>query len=770
MLLVGGVWLSPTPFTVVRQRMWRRRIRKVADEDAQHTSENLTRTTTSSSSTTKTVTTQSPQELMMILNQISNSQDTIQNNILKKITNKEEVQQAQEQFLHREKELEQQYKDMMKEAKTEFEQTKSILETKIQIIQKSLDRARENHKKRLLEEQQRHENIKREFLEREIVLNNQTKQLQESVASQKAEAHRSIEQSKEEIAKLRMEMEHELAKSHEELIEAVKRRENAVRSDCRENEIEIEKRHNETIAMLNLRASKAVENAVKEGSEEIARANRRTAKEVANSRQELILEIDRIRKDAHDMISRSIQNSLKECLRERALRTQAENALEVATRRSNDSLLQAERAESELRVAREELSVLRKELESLDTRFKECLKQREDTERERARVVHEMEIQRNSCDMEIMKIEQKCRDTILDVEKDTARVRAECSVRVLKAERQGENREMKLKSKIESEIDLRQDAQRKEMIALKESAEVRERLRVTRIELLARDDKIEKLLVKLRDSKDMIEKLNVNVRRLEVEVSVRDERASVRDKIIEKLRKDVTERDQIIEKLKKDINERDKMIKNVNENVEKLKTDLDKDEGKIEKMNLDAGELDKVLRSQKEKEKMLGVEVSKLQKDLQERDVKIQTLSDEIQKLQETKSSMVTDLKEKLSQSEQDIEKMTQSKENALKKVKLMIDPIVSECLKDAYKREKHAYYEGGSKDRSIYNKALELKRRWKVASGDVSTGDVDAAISSISSMSPKQRDRNQKSFSSTKNPSDDDDDDDDDGAVVVPP
>ena len=29
MLLVGGIWTTPTPFTVVRQRLWRRRVRSV---------------------------------------------------------------------------------------------------------------------------------------------------------------------------------------------------------------------------------------------------------------------------------------------------------------------------------------------------------------------------------------------------------------------------------------------------------------------------------------------------------------------------------------------------------------------------------------------------------------------------------------------------------------------------------------------------------------------------------------------------------------------
>ena len=97
------------------------------------------------------------------------------------------------------------------------------------------------------------------------------KLLQQSVALEKSEAHRSIERSKKEIEKIRSDMEHELAKSHDELIAAVKQREDTVRFDCNQDKLNLEKQHNETIAMLNIRASKAVEAAVREGSEEVAR-------------------------------------------------------------------------------------------------------------------------------------------------------------------------------------------------------------------------------------------------------------------------------------------------------------------------------------------------------------------------------------------------------------------------------------------------------------------------------------------------------------------
>ena len=85
------------------------------------------------------------------------------------------------------------------------------------------------------------------------------------------------------------------------------------------------------------------------------------------------------------------------------------------------------------------------------------------------------------------------------------------------------DRENKLKQTIEAEIDLRRDAQRKEMLALKDAQEERSRLDEMRLELTHRDERIETLLLKLRDAEDKIKTLSVDVKRLEVEVSVRDE-------------------------------------------------------------------------------------------------------------------------------------------------------------------------------------------------------------------------------------------------------
>ena len=278
-------------------------------------------------------------ELLLLLNQISDSQDTLQNNLLEKMTRDEEMKRQQSKMNSKIMELKEQHKANIQSMKNEFETQLQQVSLQLEDTSKALRHSRENHEKRIKEEQQRHENVEREFLDRELHLNNQMKILQQSVALEKAEAHRSIERSKKEIEKIRADMEHELARSHDELIVAVKQREDTVRFDCNQEKLKLEKQHNETIAMLNIRASKAVENAVKEGSDEVARANRRTAKEVASARQDLLVEIDRVRNDAHALIARSIQDALKECLRERTLRVQAEDSLEIARRTSADSLV-----------------------------------------------------------------------------------------------------------------------------------------------------------------------------------------------------------------------------------------------------------------------------------------------------------------------------------------------------------------------------------------------------------------------------------------------
>merc|ERR1711988_1863383 len=85
---------------------------------------------------------------------------------------------------------------------------------------------------------------------------------------------------------------------------------------------------------------------------------------------------------------------------------------------------------------------------------------------------------------------------------------------------------------------------------------------------------------------------------------------------------------------------------------------------------------------------------------------------------------------------------------------KRLVDPITAGCLKEAYKKAKHAYYAGDSKDTSLYNKALELKRRWKFASGYEKTDDV--------SVSPK-RSQDREGNATFKDEEEDDDKNDDD-------
>ena len=341
MLLVGGIWTTPTPFTVVRQRLWRRRVRRVSSdrEDGNGEEEKTKLQVAHQHQLKQQHTTTSSPELLLLLNQISDSQDTLQTNLLEKMTKDEDMKREKDTMDAKIKALKEQHDAQLQSTKDLFEKRIQQISSELEDTSKALKLSRENHEKRIKEEQQRHENVEREFLDRELHLNNQMKLLQQSVALEKSEAHRSIERSKKEIEKIRSDMEHELAKSHDELIAAVKQREDTVRFDCNQDKLNLEKQHNETIAMLNIRASKAVEAAVREGSEEVARANRRTAKEVASARQDLLVEIDRVRKDAHALIARSIQDALKECLRERTLRVQAEEALEIARRTSADSLV-----------------------------------------------------------------------------------------------------------------------------------------------------------------------------------------------------------------------------------------------------------------------------------------------------------------------------------------------------------------------------------------------------------------------------------------------
>ena len=124
MLLVGGIWTTPTPFTVVRQRLWRRRVRRVSsDREDGNEEEEKTKLQVAAPATpsTRTTTTTSSPELLLLLNQNSDSQDTLQNNPLEKMTKDEDMKREKDTMDAKIKALKEQHDAQLQSTKDLFQ-------------------------------------------------------------------------------------------------------------------------------------------------------------------------------------------------------------------------------------------------------------------------------------------------------------------------------------------------------------------------------------------------------------------------------------------------------------------------------------------------------------------------------------------------------------------------------------------------------------------------------------------------------------------------
>ena len=120
MLLVGGIWTTP-PFTVVRQRLWRRRVRSVIGQGRWEwrggEDEIAIGTNTNSNNNTNNIVT----ELLLLLNQISDSQDTLQTNLLEKMTKDEDMKREKDTMDAKIKALKEQHDAQLQSTKDLFE-------------------------------------------------------------------------------------------------------------------------------------------------------------------------------------------------------------------------------------------------------------------------------------------------------------------------------------------------------------------------------------------------------------------------------------------------------------------------------------------------------------------------------------------------------------------------------------------------------------------------------------------------------------------------
>eukprot|EP00940_MAST-03C_sp_MAST-3C-sp2_P002168 g2168.t1 len=455
--LAGGVWLSPKPFTMIRRRLWRRARRAVSfDEDVKSASietraskllpdfDSEHRVTTSDRISDERL---SRIERMLI--ELSEAQrcakearaedsetsnrDARYSLEARRLAEKE-MHEAVTRATRREAALRKNFEGEISNRNAEIERLKT-------------DAARDSmqHKKQKTALEIEIEKLR----EDERSMRDRVRELTAEIAKVQRDAHEQIEhiQTTAEDSRKAMDMQAKL--DHEKLLQASRLREERTRAESARHIAEIEKKHVEAAKRAATSASRSLDALIRENANELSRANDRTMTKVAVERKRLIGEIDRVRRDAQVLISKSLQESLAEIMRERALRRQTEEALASASRSCGELRMKLERVESESRLSEQKTKLIKRELEvELEARSASS-KQSRTAEEERASLLRRVEHERDEASNSLLTLQTQCDEKISQAERRVLVERAKVSMLEQRLEDEQRRRRLVERHKLE---------------------------------------------------------------------------------------------------------------------------------------------------------------------------------------------------------------------------------------------------------------------------------------------------------------------------------
>ena len=354
MRLTGGVWIAPKPFTVVRQRLWRR-ARRRRRRFASHT-ENATETAVVATKNpiepiaNEIVASPDVARLERIVLDVAREQASLRQIVMKSVALNESLNTSHETVrtaLAARDRAERVAEDATKRVKRNMSEARDAFERKRVALTDELATVRERLNRDASDARQRAKILEQE-LERSQAAR---REMQRKIANAEAALTRAERNATEHAAKVNRAAENARIE-HRRQIEACRLE---IRQEARERESHI--REETERRVLDMERAFA-----RERAEERARAEEKGTEEISTARNQLLGEIDRVRKDAQRMLAESLRNSVAEVIRERALRRQAEEAFASANCRCVELTERAEKADRQRRVVKEELKIVANEL------------------------------------------------------------------------------------------------------------------------------------------------------------------------------------------------------------------------------------------------------------------------------------------------------------------------------------------------------------------------------------------------------------------------